>query len=323
MFSRLELITIAIALIGLGMSTRGIAQEYSSVIEQQRRVEPGSRIAIRNEFGDIRIAGSDRNTVEAVATDLNSSRKVPVTISEGSSGNKRVITVSAVETGRVVEKQNVSILLDVKVPRDVEFEPIYVRIGNISVVDLDGGVNLRTDNGNISVRRAGSPKGGLVAATIGSGNVDLSNINGDVRITAISSNVAVRCVKGDVAARTSSGQIAVSNTAGHVDANSSSGGVSFTGAIFPEGRYRLKTMSGDASMTIPDTIGFTAVLSAYSGQIHTDFQFPNGSQTSPSKTEQRVIGKYGDGSGRIELDSFSGNVFLRKIAAIGVEDCQK
>ena len=66
---------IAIALIGFAMpATRGIAKEYSSVIEQERRVERGSRIVVRNEFGDIRIAGSDRNIAEAVATDPNSSQ---------------------------------------------------------------------------------------------------------------------------------------------------------------------------------------------------------------------------------------------------------
>ena len=317
MFPGLKPVMIAMALIAFAMpATRGIANEYSSVIEQERRVERGSRIAIRNEFGDIRIAGSDRNTVEALATNPNSLQAVPVSISEGSSGNKRVFTVSPVESGRGVRRK---INLEVKVPRYVELEPIYIRTGNISVIDLDGGVNVRTDDGNISVHRAGSLGGGLVEARAGSGNVDLSNINGDVRIIAISSNITVRCVKGDVAARVSSGQIAVSNTTRDVEANVSSGVISFTVAIYPECRYRLKTLSGNVSMHIPDTVGFTAVLSSYSGQLQTDFQFPNASPRS----KQRIIGKYGDGTGRIELDSFNGSVQLRKIVASSVNDCQR
>jgi hypothetical protein len=321
MFPGLKLVMIAIALIGFAVpATRGIAKEYSSVIEQERTVERGSRIVVRNEFGDIRIAGSDRNTVEAVATNPNGSQTVPVSISEGSSGNKRVLTVSPVESGRGVKQK---IDLEIKVPRDVELEPIYVRSGNISVSDLDGGVSLKTDDGNISVRRAGSPGGGLVEATTGSGNVDLSNINGDVRIVSISSGITVQCVKGDVAARVSSGQIAVSNIDGDVELNVSSGSASFTGPIHPERRYRLKTLSGNVSMDIPDNVGFTAVLSAYSGQIEKDFQFSNDSQIPPSRTNRRVVGKYGDGSGRIELDSFSGRVFLRKIVASSAADCQR
>lgn len=322
MFSRLKPVITVIALIGFAMpATRGLAKEYSSIIGQERRVERGSRIVVRNEFGDIRIAGSDRNTVEAVATDLNSSQAVPVSITEASSANKKIFTVSPVESGRG-DRQKINILLEVKVPRDVELEPIYLRMGNISVIDLDGGVNLRTDDGNISVQRAGSPRGGLVEATTWSGSIDLANINGDVRIVSISSNIAVQCVKGDVAARVSSGQIAVSNTTGDVEANASSGVVSFTGKIYPENRYRLKTMSGNVYMDIPDTVGFTAVLSAYGGQIHTDFQFPNASQTSWSRRNQRIIGRHGDGSGRIELDSFSGSVSLRQVAASSVKDCQ-
>ena len=317
MFPRLKLVMIAIALIGfISPATRGNAKEYSKAIGQERRVERGSRIVVRNEFGDIRIAGSDRNTVEAAATDLNSSQAVQVSITEATSSNKKVFTLSPVERQRGVG-QKINILL--KVPHDVELDPIYIRIGNISVTDLYGGVNLRTDDGNITVQRVGSLGGGLVEARAGSGNVDLSNINGDVRIIAISSNITVRCVKGDVAARVTSGHIAVSNTAGDVEANVSSGAISFTGAIHPESRYRLRTLSGHVSMHIPDTVGFTAVLSSYSGQLQTDFQFPNASPRS----KQRIIGKYGDGTARIELDSFNGSVELRKKVASSATDCQK
>ena len=182
-------------------------------------------------------------------------------------------------------------------------------------------MSVRTDDGNISVRRVGSPGGGIVDVTAGSGNVDLSNINGDVRIVAISSGINIQCVKGDVAARVSSGEITVSNIDGDVELNVSSGSASFTGPIHPERRYRLKTLSGNVSMDIPDNVGFTAVLSAYSGQLETDFQFPNASQIPPGRNNQRVVGKYGDGSGRIELDSFSGHVRLSKIAANSGTDC--
>ena len=321
MFLRLKPVMIAIALIGFVIpATHEIAKEYSSAIEPERSVERGSRVVVRNEFGAISVVGSDRDTVEAFATNLNSLQAVPVSISEGSSGNKRVFTVSPAESGRGVRQR---INLEVKVPRYVELEPIYIRSNNISIADLDGGVSLRTDNGNISVRRVGSPGGGLVDVTMGSGNVDLSNINGDVRVVSLSGGVAIECVKGDVAVRLTSGQTVISNIDGDVELNTTSGSIYFTGAIHSEGRYRLKTLSGNLFMSIPDKVGFTAVLSAYSGLIDTDFQFPNASPTPPSRANKRVIGKYGDGSGRIELDSFSGNIFLRKIAASSVKDCQR
>lgn len=323
MFPRLKPVMIAIVLIGFVMpATRGIAKEYSSAIEQERRVERGSRIVVRNGSGDIRIEGSDRTTVEAMATERNSSQSVPVSITETSSGNTRIFTVSPVEIARGVG-QKINILLEVKVPHFVELEPIYLRRGNISIINLDGGVNLRTDDGNIRVQWAGSPGGGLVEVTAGSGNVDLSNIKGDVRIVAISSGITVQCVKGDVAARVTSGQIAVSDTEGDVELNVSSGSASYTGPIHSERRYRLKTLSGNVSMDIPDSVGFTAVLSAYSGQIEKDFQFSNDSQTPPSRDNRRVVVKHGDGRGRIELDSFSGHVRLRKIAASSGSDCER
>src|SRR5918993_5963274 len=98
MFPGIKPVMIAIALIGfVTANTRGIAKEYPSVIEQERRVERGSRIVVRNDFGDIRIGGSDRNTVEALATERNSLQSVPVSITETSSGNTRIFTVSPAE----------------------------------------------------------------------------------------------------------------------------------------------------------------------------------------------------------------------------------
>jgi hypothetical protein len=313
---------IGIALIGFIVpAARGIAKEYPSAIGQERRVERGSRIVVRNDFGDISIAGSDRDTIEAFATNLNGLPPASVSISEASFDNKRVFTVRAVESGSDAKPQ---IKLEVKVPRYVELEPIYLRRGNISVVDLDGGVSLRSDDGNISARRVGAPGGGLVEVAAGSGSVSLSNINGDVRIVAISSSINIKCVKGDVAARVSSGGIESSNIDGDVEMNASSGYVSFTGAIHSERRYRLKVLSGNVDMNIPDSVGFTAVLTSYSGQIERDFQFSHALRnTPPGRKNQGLIGKYGDGRARIELDSFNGHVSLRKIAASTGTDCQK
>jgi DUF4097 and DUF4098 domain-containing protein YvlB len=320
MFAGLKPVMIAFALVRfVSPATPGIVKDYRNAIQQDRRVERGSRVVVRNDFGDVIIAGTDRDTVEAVATNLNNSAAVRVSISEATFGNKQIFTVSPVASGRG-DKQNIK--LEVKVPRYVELEPIYLRVGNINVVDLDGGVSLRSDDGNISARRVGAPGGGLVEVMAGSGSVNLSNINGDVLIVAISSSINVQCVKGNVAGRVASGGIESSNVDGDVELNASSGYVSFTGAIHSERRYRLKVLSGNVDMNIPDRVGFTAVLTSYSGQLDTDFQFANDSQT-PRRTNKRVVGKYGDGSGRIELDSFNGHVSLRKIAASSGADCPR
>jgi len=322
MFPGFKPVMIAIALTGFVVpATPRLVRESSRVIPQEPRVERGSRIVIRNEYGDIRINGSDRDTVEAIATNPNGSQAVPVTISEGSSGNQKVFTVSPVEGGRSARQQ---INLEIKVPREVEVEAIGIRRGNIRVMDLNGGVRLRTEEGHTTVSRVGSAVGGLVEVMAPNGNVDLSNINGDVRVVAISGNIAVQCVKGDIAARVMSGGIEVSNIDGDVQLNASSGSVSFTGAIRSAGRYRLQTLSGHVSMSIPDKVGFTAMLTSYSGQLERDFQFSHALRdTPPGRTNQRLIGKYGDGSARIELDSFSGSVSLRKIDAGSLTDCPR
>src|ERR1043166_5992674 len=244
MFPAVKSVMIAIALTGFVLpATRGLAKESPRVIPQEPSGERGSRIVIRNEYGDVRVAGSDRDTIEAVATNSNGSQAPPVTISETSSGNQKVFIVSPVEGGRSARQP---VNLDIWVPREVQLEAIGIRRGNISVMELSGGARLRTDEGNITVSRVGSPAGGLVEVMAPNGSVDLSNINCDVRVVAISSSIAIQCVKGDIAARVMSGVIAVSNSDGDVDLNASSGSVSFTGPIHSAGRYRLHTQIGNA-----------------------------------------------------------------------------
>ena len=104
LFIRLPLGMIAIPLIiSASPATRGIAREYQATSKQERRVERGSRIVVQNEFGSIRIAGWDRDIVQAIATAPNSSETVEATLREESLGSKRILTVATVAKERPVK----------------------------------------------------------------------------------------------------------------------------------------------------------------------------------------------------------------------------
>jgi len=317
---------------------------------QERKIPRGSKVVVRNDYGSITITGWERETIEAVATDVSrAGETVSVSISENLPVSKRILITATPDKRNPQGK----IKLEIKVPRYVELEPIYISNDNIAVSDMDGAVNVKTDSGEIIVRRTGAVNAqtengeitaeniegdftartgngnikiagveGFVDVTTGNGNVEIRGVEGDVKVVAINSKMFVQCVRGDVEINDTSSQIILLGVSGNVEVTTSNGKANFIGAISRASRYRLKTLSGAISMAIPNDVGFTAVLSSYSGHIETDFKFQSDSQKS-SKTNRRGTVRFGDGEARIELDSFDGRIRLSKISSEAIQKCSE
>jgi DUF4097 and DUF4098 domain-containing protein YvlB len=299
---------------------------------QELKIPRGSKVIVRNDYGSITITGWERETIEAVATDLSRAETVSVSISENLPVSKKILITAKPDKRNPQNK----IRLEVKVPRYVELEPIQAESDTIAVSDIEGFVNVKTDSGDIKIVNVGS-----VQARTGNGNINLENINGridlitangnikaqriqgDTRIISVSAKINIDCVKGRVEISDTSSQIRLIAIEGDVDVSTSNGKAYFIGAIISKNRYRLKTLSGVVSMAIPDDIGFTATLSSYSGKIEKDFNFQNDSAFRSGKTDRRLIGKHGDGKAQIELDSFDGRISFSKIAAGAIRTCEQ
>lgn len=189
--------------------------------------------------------------------------------------------------------------------------------GGIKNVNV-GSVQVRTGTGNINLENIK----GRVDLITANGNIKAQRIQGDMRIISVNAKINMDCVKGRVEISDTSSQIWLIGVEGDVDVSTSNGKAYFIGAIRSENRYRLKTLSGVVSMAIPDDTGFTTTLSSYSGKIEKDFNFQNDSTFRHGKTDQRLVGKYGDGKAQIELDSFDGRVSFSKIAASAIKACE-
>jgi DUF4097 and DUF4098 domain-containing protein YvlB len=305
-----------------------------SAIAQESRIVGNHKIVIRNDFGDISITGWERNTVEAAATNVTRAEAVPVSITEDSADAKKIIVALNPQSGR---NANGKIILQVKVPRNAELEPFSVGINSISLNNIKGTFNVETKSGDITAENIegeltvktgnGNVKingvSRLVDITTGNGNIDVQNVKHDVRVAAINGKIKIQCVEGAVEIRDTSSQTMLLNIGGDIDATTSNGKVNFIGAVRSDNRYRLKTLSGVVSMLIPADVGFTATMSSYSGQIEKDFNFDYVFTFRSGKTNQRFVGKYGDGKVRIELDSFDGRVRLGKISAEAIQKCSE
>jgi hypothetical protein len=327
----------------------GGGRQTTTTMEQTGRasltVERGGKVVVGTLQGRIVITGAQGNTIDARATSSAGSEPVPLRVTR-EEGRSRV-SLSVPPTSDA--------LLEIKVPRYMEVEVVGGhREADVEVSDLDAAVNIGSGNGRVIAHRVGplrvnrtdgdiiasDVKGDLVARAISgdikgqniegladmlatSGDVIVHNTGGDVRVTSASGDIEVHCVKGRVDLNTASGDIGLVGVGGDIDANTASGDVDYRGRIRANGRYVLKSHSGEVRAVIqPDAPGFTATLTSYNGEIETSFPLKLDSTLQGRVTNRRVTGRFGDGQAQLQLDSFSGGVRILKGAAEPAAECK-
>jgi DUF4097 and DUF4098 domain-containing protein YvlB len=160
---------------------------------------------------------------------------------------------------------------------------VQAKSSDIRIVDVEGSVDARTASGDVSIEKAK----GTVEAFTASGDGRLSDIDGDVDVEA------------------ASGDITVSGVTGAVRANSVSGDVRLDGLSARDGIYEVESVSGDISIQVGDE--FRGQLSARSVSGTVDSHFLDDIDT---ESESRVEGNIGQGTGRIEAMSTSGDITI-------------
>lgn len=139
------------------------------------------------------------------------------------------------------------------------------------------------------------------------GNTEAKSVSGDVRLEDIEGKV--------VEATSVSGNIELDRIrADEVGAETVSGDVDFSGEIRPRGEYDFKTLSGDIVMLIPRGSGADISGSTFSGDFDSSFPITTTSRSRFNR-RNRISGTIGDGSARIRVESFSGDVELRELTA--------
>jgi hypothetical protein len=202
-----------------------------------------------------------------------------------------------------------------------------VSSGEVQVTKV-GAVEVKTRAGNIQVRDVA----GLVTVSTVMGAIQVQGTDGDVRAVSVSGPISIECARGRIEASTTNGTITLSGIGGDVDASTTGGGITFTGAIRDDGRYRLRSMSGQVRMLIQrEPPGFLASLSSYKGQMVVGFQLKTELSASTATSDlpatqgqpvRRLMGRFNDGGARITLDSFSATVELGRASSEAWKKCK-
>lgn len=211
----------------------------------------------------------------------------------------------------------------VRVPRGQKID-LYLGAGRVEVANVEG--DLLVDVAAAEVDIAGT-KGNLTLDT-GSGRVAVRDASGSLNIDTGSGGVTIDRVKGDILnidsgsggvqasdvdmrdleADVGSGGLRFYRTkATNITVEAGSGGVDLE-LLSPVENLEVETGSGGATIRLPATVGAELEAETGSGGFSTDFEI-----TTRRVSRNHVVGRIGDGKGRIRLEAGSGSIRLLKM----------
>jgi lia operon protein LiaG len=200
---------------------------------------------------------------------------------------------------------------------------LYLAVGSVSITNVNG--ELLVDGHSAPITASGT-KGTLVL-DVGSGPVKVSGAEGSLKVDTGSGPVEVSGFRGgELSIDTGSGGVTGSQLqASEIQIDTGSGDIQLTAVTSPvlmletgsgsvgadlHGPVRelaVETGSGDISVRAPASLAAEVEIETASGGIETDFQLQ-----VTRHSRDHVVGQIGSGTGRVAIETGSGDVRLLK-----------
>jgi hypothetical protein len=270
------------------LTSLALAQQTDTTVA----VQPGSRLSVNNYGGEIVIRSWGENRVRVRAShssrtqvDVSAGTQAVTVRSHGRRGLPQLTDMEiSVPRWMALNLNGVSTHISIEgMDANVAAETVE---GDVSLVGGSGAVTLRSIEGEVTVRGA-------------KGRLDVASVDGAIRITETAAEIVAESVDGDI--------VLQGIDAPAVDANTVDGDIYYEGAIKDGGRYRFASHDGALTVGVPERANVTVVVSSFEGEF--DASFPV--QITETR-RRRFTFTLGNGSARLELESFAGDIRLRR-----------
>lgn len=276
-----------------------LAAAMLAVMTSQRQTDTtfaapaGATLSVNNFGGGITVHGWTENRVK-VHGETGRRGRVEVSLV----GNTVVIKTGSREGAPSV------IDLDITVPQSMALT-LSGTYADVTVDGVQGAISVETVNGEVNVR------GGRGTVTLHSiqGSVTLADASGRIEVNTVNEDIELRNVSGEIKAETNNGEVMLTGIkSSSVDAGTINGDVLYEGTVSDGGSYSFDSHNGDITVSIPEGANVTITAATANGDI--DASFPLPLTGSPGK--HRKTFKIGSGSARMELESFQGDIEMRR-----------
>lgn len=276
-----------------------LSADAQTEIERLVPAAPDGSVEITSISGSAIILGWDRNEIEIRGTLGRGVEELAVE----QRGNRTEIQVVVKHRGRYNSQAD----LEIKVPRrsSIDLETVSAEM---TVTEVEGEMDIETISGMAHIE--GNPRTLKLESV--SGSLDVRGEIAEVDIETVSGNVILNGSFRQLEVSAVSGRIAVeTDVIRHGDLEGVSGEIKLRGDLAAGGSLEVSTHSGSVILSLPSTISAEFDVSTYSGQIDNDFG-PEARQIDRYNPAKELRFSHGGDAGRIEIDSFSGNVELRR-----------
>ena len=284
----------------------GTALAEHTPIQLQHAASATAKISISNIAGSVNVTAWDRDAVQ-VSGELGQGAK-PLQIT----GNDEHLTIKVEARGDSGwfnfgrdDKMSPS-TLEVNVPRAASLD-VNVISAPLVVDGLVGGnIKINAISGSARIHaRIPSLEVNSVSGNIElSGHADqasLQTVSGQILAPALGSNAKLQTISGRIQAGGGPWQ--------KLSLSTVSGDVQLTGGLTAGGDADIDSMSGDVQWRLPADTSATLHASSFSGDLRSDFGTPIQARHGPGSS---LDTKLGAGNGKIHIETFSGDLRLRK-----------
>ncbi len=175
--------------------------------------------------------------------------------------------------------------------------------GGVKVSECTGDIEASTTSGGINIEDAVKS----VDAECVSGGINVRGTPTSVSAESVSGGVTIEGVQNEVEAESVSGRVTVKGgKLSKFSSESVSGGLDYEGSMASGGRFDLNTLSGGIEITFTEDVGAEFDLNSFSGGINVELP------GAPTSGKKHLSFKTGDGSGRVDVEAFSGGVRIRR-----------
>ncbi len=260
-------------------------------------VPAGASLSVNNFGGGITVHGWNENRVK-VHGDVGRRGRVEVSLV----GNTVVVKTGSREGAPSV------IDLDITVPQSMGLS-LGGTYADVTVEGVQGPISAETVNGEINVR------GGKGIITLHSiqGAVTLADASGRIEVNSVNEAIELSNVTGEIKVETTNGEVTLTGIqSSSVDAGTINGDVVYEGTVTDGGSYSFGSHNGDITVSVPERANVTITVATANGDIDASFPLP---MTNTAGRHRKTF-KIGTGSARMELESFQGDIELRRPAEI-------
>jgi hypothetical protein len=270
------------------------ATAQAEEFDRRLPVARGTRLQVRLYGGEVVVRGWDRDEVRVRASlfrtdsiDIQSDTPLLRVGSQSSQGAPHAIDLQ----------------IDAPAWMAIDVKGTYL---DIAMEGLSAEVTAETVRGDVRL------KGGAGTITLKSveGEVVLEGARGQATLSAVNNGIRVTDLVGDLFAESVRGTVRLQRIeARSITVSTESGDISWDGLMSPQGRYQFATHSGDVDVTLPERADAAIFVRPFGGRFRTTFPLPLPEEAAQGK---RFSVTLGTGAARLDLETFSGTISLRR-----------